>query len=104
MFEFVGDEYNYKYLYQYAKEEARKYMYSRLRSMYQKAMREFGVSTYYPRLNDCDAIKIYSFKREDRIHVYCEIDEGEYRRCVDEAVKLELSLKEKSNGAKETVD
>jgi hypothetical protein len=92
-FEFAGD-YNWKYLAQYAREEADTIW----RKAYAQIMREAGeehgikISSYLPSYKDKGQyIKIHSVKMTDRIHVYCEIDpDAPMRICqplIDEAIK-----------------
>lgn len=83
-FEFEGD-YNYKYLAQYAREEASRIYQSRwfrpterkvveaLRQMY-PTERYFCIPGWWKWEKDYRVFRIKTLKGEDRPHVYCEID------------------------------
>ena len=80
-FEFDGD-YNYKYLAQYAREEADRILNKILSERWEREPRQPFESEktwrsypkYYDRhIRDKKYIKIHNVKREDRNHVYCEI-------------------------------
>ena len=76
-FEFDGD-YNWKYLAQYAREEADMIWRKKYRDLILEAKRNYNIrsiSTYLPSYNlKGQYIKIRSAKMPDRIHVYCVID------------------------------
>lgn len=83
-FEFDGD-YNWKYLAQYAREEADTIWRRAFANIMREAGSKYGikVSNYLPCYKDKGQyIKIHSVKMTDRIHVYCEIDpEAPMRIC-----------------------
>lgn len=92
-FEFDGD-YNWKYLAQYAREEADTIWRRAFANIMREAGSKYGikVSNYLPCYKDKGQyIKIHSVKMTDRIHVYCEIDpDAPMRICqplIDEAIK-----------------
>ena len=77
-FEFEGD-YNYKYLAQYAREEAdyiwrKAYRDEMGRQLHKNKMEEERISRYPDHWMKGNYIKIRSVKMPDRIHVYGEID------------------------------
>lgn len=75
-FEFEG-EYNWKYLAQYAREEADGIWRNTWWDIMRKAKDENGIKGYIgnPSYNKkYDYIRISSVKMEDRMHVYCQID------------------------------
>lgn len=96
-FEFDGD-YNYKFLAQYAREEADMIWRSTWRDIMKKAKEEHGFEGYLYGPNyklKGNYIKIRSRKMPDRTHVYCEIDLAyPMKECAEEIAKL---LKEKQS-------
>lgn len=73
-FEFVGDAYNYRYLANYAREEAQHITRKTVRPYLVEAKKQYNLD-YVPDMFNCkDYIKITSRKGEDRMHVYCEIN------------------------------
>ena len=78
-FEFIG-EYNYKYLQTYAKEEAQKWFRKFARSVEISVIKDFKqkYNTDYCYIDiyqyQDKFIKIHKVTKEDRIHVYAEID------------------------------
>ena len=90
-FEFEGD-YNWKYLAQYAREEADTIWRRAFANIMREARSKYGIKVYLPCYTDKGQyIKIHSVKMADRIHVYCEIDpDAPMRICqplIDEAIK-----------------
>lgn len=72
-FEFDGD-YNWKYLAQYAKEQADHVLELILRKKWAETHRNTGYPHHYDRhIRDIKYIKIHNIKQPDRNHVYCEI-------------------------------
>lgn len=75
-FEFEGD-YNWKYLAQYAREEADGIWRSTWYDIMRKAKEEHGIKGYMGNPSykqKRDYIRISSVKMDDRMHVYCQID------------------------------
>lgn len=91
-FEFVGDEYEYKYLAQYAREEADNLTDIALRPLLQAAAQEHGWQRLNPwRIRRSGRyIKIISHKAADRMHVFCEIRPDALPEIVAEAVRQEI--------------
>lgn len=92
-FEFEGD-YNWKYLAQYAREEADGIWRSTWYDIMRKAKEEHGIKGYMgnPSYHQKrDYIRISSVKMEDRMHVYCQIDydapERICRPLIDKAIE-----------------
>lgn len=106
-FEFEGD-YNWKYLTQYAREEADGIWRSTWYDIMRKAKEEHGIKgcmgnpSYHQKH---DYIRISSVKMEDRMHVYCQIDydapERICRPLIEEAI---LEQKEKDAKAEAKVE
>lgn len=94
-FEFVGDEYNYKYLHQYAREEADNMTDKALRPLLQAAAQEQGWNYLRPyRIRRSGRyIKITQHKAADRMHVFCEIRPDALPEIVAEAVKQEIEAR-----------
>lgn len=90
-FEFVGDEYEYKYLAKYAREEADNLTDIALRPLLQEAAQENGWNYLKPwRIRRSGRyIKITSHKAADRMHVFCEIRPDALAEIVADAVKQE---------------
>lgn len=92
-FEFEGD-YNWKYLAQYAREEADGIWRETWYDIMRKAKKEHDIRGYMgnPSYHQKhDYIRITSVKMEDRNHVYCQIDydapERICRPLIDEAIR-----------------
>lgn len=91
-FEFVGDAYNYKYLAQYAREQADAMTDKALKPLLQAAAQENGwkhLKPWHIRRTG-RYIKITSHKAADRMHVFCEIRPDALPEIVAEAVKQEI--------------
>ena len=97
-FEFVGDGYNYKYLANYAREEARMITHRTLRSMWaEERERARAAGDYiYPDEFRCRSyIVIHSRRESDRIHVYCEINPEYLKEYAEAELKRALADLEK---------
>lgn len=106
-FEFEGDDYNWKYLAQYAREEADGIWRSTWYDIMRKAKEEHGIKGYMgnPSYHQKrDYIRISSVKMDDRMHVYCQIDydapERICRPLIEEAI-LEQEEKDAKVEAKD---
>lgn len=76
-FEFVGDGYNYKYLANYAREEAQIITRKKLRDLWRdevERVRDAGGYVFPDSFRLRTYIVIHSHKGADRTHVYCEIN------------------------------
>lgn len=91
-FEFVGNEYKYTYLANYAREEADNITDKALRPLLQAAADEYGWKYLKPwRIRRSGRyIKISTHKAADRMHVFCEIRPDALPEIVEEAVKQEI--------------
>lgn len=98
-FEFVGD-YNYKYLAQYAKEEASNLiiMIAREQELEKKYKEKYQLNRFrfYPYGHLKELIRISSRKEEDRIHVYCEIFKDELEPLFDRAAAEEKKSEDRA--------
>lgn len=91
-FEFVGNEYDYKYLANYARDEADNMTDKALRPLLQASAQENGwhyLKAWRIRRTG-RYIKITSHKAADRMHVFCEIRPDALQEIVAEAVKQEI--------------
>ena len=94
-FEFVGD-YNYKYLAQYAKEEASRFLEYIVRSQgidtKYKEKYELKHFRFYAYSNLGEIIKVSRRKADDRIHVYCTLNKDALEPLIER-----LAAKEKDH-------
>jgi hypothetical protein len=109
-FEFEGD-YNWKYLAQYAREEADGIWRSTWYDIMRKAKEEHGIKGYMgnPSYHQKrDYIRISSVKMEDRMHVYCQIDydapERICRPLIEEAIQEQKEKDAKAEAKVEAKD
>lgn len=97
-FEFVGDGYNYKYLANYAREEAQIITRRTLMRMWAKEKERARASGDYLFTDEfrCRSyIVIHSRKESDRIHVYCEINPEYLKEYAEAELKRALADLEK---------
>ena len=96
LFEFVGDIYNYKTLQASAANEARWMTSTRLKAAFYKKhpeLRRWFVSHIDTR---CQWIKVRSKKDGDKRRVFCEINEAEFERALEECIEKAKARKESS--------
>ena len=99
-FEFDGD-YNWKYLAQYAREEADMIWRKKYRDLILEAKRDYNIRlisslpSYYLK---GQYIRIRSAKMPDRIHVYCEIDFEAPERITKPIIEQAIAEQKETDG------
>lgn len=97
-FEFVGN-YNFKYLAQYAREEARKWLQPKVKLAIKAECERRGIEQVYLHVWQAETnrmIRIHTKKCEDRIHVYCELfpDKISFKELAIQMIDAELKKRE----------
>ena len=96
-FEFDGD-YNWKYLANYAREEADRITLTILKPLLIAAKNEHGLEplpSVWRYVRDCGYIEIHAHKGADRIHVYGEINPDAIPQCIERAVQDEIEIEKR---------
>ena len=101
-FEFVGDWYNYKTLAQYAREEAERIFWIRLRPLLTEKKKEHNLKIFPCRWRheERSYIKVTSHKQDDRVHVYCEVVPDWMELAVKEIVERQIDEEKKAEERK----